>query len=624
MKKITIPLLIYDGECGFCRIWIDYWKRLTGDKVTYEPFQKVGDQFPQIPPENFVKSVQLVTPEGKIYSGAEAVFRTLAGAGQKKWMVWSYKYIPGFAAISEWFYNVVAAHRSFFYKVTRLLWGKHLITPSYRRIRWLFLRLLGVIYFIAFISLGTQITGLVGSTGILPVDNFLQAVENNFGIERYWLFPTLAWLSASDIFLYLITFFGAILSIFIIVGMVAAPALFLVWILYLSLVVIGQVFLSFQWDIFLLEVGFLAMFIAPWRFKDHPTDKTHASTLIVWLYRLLLFRFIFSSGAVKLLSGDSLWRNLKALTVHYQTQPLPTPIGYYVHQLPVWFHEFSLIIMFGIQLIIPFLIFAPRRVRFVAAGSFVGLEALILLTGNYTFFNLLTIFLCLFLLDDQALHRWVPKTLYHRYRKTKEKKKTKKRITTIGVSTLIALIIFLNVVYIALPFVGYRRLAPPARYITKLFAPFHIVNSYGLFANMTNPRYEIIIEGSNDGKTWLVYEFKYKPGDIERAPPMVAPHQPRLDWQMWFAALSNYQNHPWFGHFLPRLLQGSPDVLKLLEYNPFPNAPPRFIRALIYEYGFTDLITKQATDAWWKRELQGQYFPTISLYPDDQTVSNGG
>ncbi len=574
----------------------------------------MADQFPQIPFENFGKSVQLVTPGGKVYTGAEAVFRTLASVGQKKWILWSYQYIRGFAAISEWFYRFVAAHRGFFYKLTRLLWGKQIEPPSYRRIRWLFLRLLGLIYFIAFVSLGTQIIGLVGSTGILPAENFLQSVENNFGSERYWLFPTLAWFSASDIFLYSLPFLGAILSIFIIIGIMVAPALLLVWILYLSLVVIGQVFLSFQWDIFLLEVGFLALFLAPWRFKDHPAYKTYLTVPMVWLYRLLLFRFIFSSGAVKLLSGDSLWRNLKALTVHYQTQPLPTPIAYYVHQLPIWFHQFSVVATFIIQLVIPFLIFLPRRARFVAAGSFIGFEVLIYLTGNYTFFNLLTIFLCLFLFDDQAVRRWLPQRLFHWSARIKEKVKITKRITIIGASALVALIIFLNVVYITILFGGYGRLAPPARYVVGILAPFHLVNSYGVFATITNPRYEIIIEGSNDGETWLAYEFRYKPGDLGRAPPIVAPHQPRLDWQMWFAALGSYQNYPWFENFLHRLLQGSPDVIKLLAHNPFPQGPPRFTRALIYEYTFTDLATKQKTGAWWKRELQGQYFPTISLY----------
>jgi lipase maturation factor 1 len=340
--------------------------------------------------------------------------------------------------------------------------------------------------------------------------------------------------------------------------------------------------MSFQWDMLLLEAGFLAIFLG-------------SSKRIVWLYRMLLFRLMLMSGTVKLLSGDPTWHNLTALNFHYQTQPLPTPIAWYAQHFPEWFQRFSVASVFTIEILIPFLIFAPRRLRHFAAWSLILLQICILITGNYAFFNWLALAFCLFLFDDRALTKIIP---------------ARPRKTAVP-AVIFGIILLFGFAELYDNFM--RRPLPVVSTLMGFTAPFGIVNGYGLFAIMTTQRLEIIIEGSNDGVTWLAYEFPYKPGDVRRRPPWVAPYQPRLDWQMWFAALGNYRENPWFVSLVARLLHGSPDVLKLFAYNPFPEKPPVRIRAVVYEYKFTDSETRRKTGAWWTREPLGRYIPSITL-----------
>jgi len=611
-SRSPLPLLVYDGDCKFCRLWIDRWKGLTEDQVAYAPFQEIADRFPEIPPENFAKSVQLILPNGQVFSGAHAVFRALAYAPGKRWMLWMYEKIPGVAPVCEWFYRFIAERRGLFYRLTRFLWGKHFERPSYILVRWLFLRSLGVIYLMAFLSLRAQIIGLIGQDGILPASSFLQALQKSMGSERYWFFPTLAWFNADDAFLRFLGSAGVFFSFLVILDVLTAPALAVLWILYLSLVVVSQDFLSFQWDALLLETGFLAIFFAPIQILPGLSRQTPPSPTVLWLLRWLLFRLMFGSGVVKLASGDATWRNLTALSFHYETQPLPTPISWYMHQLPGGFQKVSVVVMFAIELLVPFLIFTPRRLRFVAAGLIAFLQVGIFLTGNYTFFNLLALALCLILLDDTLLGRFFPRPWGAQMVAlgAQGRKPFYKRFL---VAALAGMILGVSGLHVAGMFMRRKNLPGPALQVLARLEPFRIVNSYGLFAVMTTSRPEIIVEGSYDGETWLEYEFKYKPGDVKRAPRWVAPHQPRLDWQMWFAALGNYSHNPWFVNFLVRLLQGSPEVLALLGKNPFPDAPPRYVRALLYDYHFTDFATLRAEGAWWRRELKGWYFPVASL-----------
>ncbi len=506
--------------------------------------------------------------------------------------------------------------------------------------RWLFLRALGVIYLVAFISLWTQIDGLAGKNGIMPAAQLVQAMGTHFdqqgvGLDRYRLAPTLCWFSASNASLHFQCAAGAVLSILVMVGIFPAPSLFLLWALYLSLATVCGVFLGYQWDNLLLETGFLAIFIAPGRILPRPSLEHPPSPVIWWLFRWLLFRLMFASGCVKLVSGDPAWRTLTALNYHYETQPLPSWLGWYAHQLPGWFQKSSVVLMFAVELVAPFFIFLPRRWRLAAAGAFVGLQVLIALTGNYCFFNLLAVALCLFLLDDAVLQKLLPA----RFCKTAfaaadpEQKPTmspqdsgapplptrprvleiSRRIIVAGVAVVIwmvTLVEMLGLFHVAVP-----RWTPMIKLYSAI-APFRSVNGYGLFAVMTTSRLEIVMEGSNDGQTWSSYEFKYKPGYLKERPRFVAPHQPRLDWQMWFEALHDpggSQRSPWFLNFCVRLLQGSPEVLALMAQNPFPKAPPQFVRAAIYDYHFTDLATRREEGRWWRREFKGYYLPPISL-----------
>ena len=629
------PLLLFDGDCGFCRFWVARWRAATSGRVDFAAAQREAARFPQIAKESWRRSVQLVTPAGEVYGGAEAVFRTLAYAPERGWMLGVYRSVPGAQFVSEATYRLVERHRDFFSWVMRLGWGRDPQPPSYLLSRWVFLRLLGLVYVIAFVSLWGQLAGLVGAHGILPVANFLQGAQRTYGSDAYHLFPTLAWINSigsSDAGLKFLCGAGVLAGLLVVLGVVTGPALALVWVFYLSLVTVGQEFLSFQWDILLLEIGFLAIFLAPWRLLEPPwrslnSGNSSVSTTVLWLGRWLLFRLMFLSGAVKLLSGDIAWRNLTALEYHYWTQPLPTPVAWYAAQLPAWFQRASVAGVFALELGVPFLIFTPRRLRRLGAGLIVGLQLLIALTGNYCFFNLLTIFLCVLLLDDAFLRRWLPRRLAGYFAGSDSTAApvaegvlpAESRTSPLAragkvIRAALAVVILIISGSEMLGTFGQGGAVPAfARELVNWQAPFELSNSYGLFAVMTTARDEIVVEGSNDGQTWLAYEFKYKPGNVARRPPWVAPYQPRLDWQMWFAALSNYQENPWFESFMIRLLQGSPEVTALLASNPFAAAPPRYLRAALYSYQFTNFAERRATGDWWKRERRGLYFPQVSL-----------
>ena len=595
------PLLIYDNACDFCRYWIAQWQHTTGDRVDYAPSQEVATQFPEIPLSAFENSVQLILQNGTVLSGAEAVLRALNNGS----FLWCYYRLPGFASLAEAVYNFIAQHRPFFSAGTRWLWGTHTEGATSYFSRWLFLRGLGCIYLIAFLSLWVQIHGLVGSNGILPAEQYLEAVRQQLGSVGYYFVPTLFWLNASDACLNFLCAGGVLLSFVLIAGFVPPFALVGLWTFYLSLVTVGQVFLSFQWDVLLLEAGFLAIFFAPLQIRDTLSRASQPSTAFLWLLRWLLFRLMFASGYVKLAS-DEVWRNLTALNFHYETQPLPTSLGWYAHQFPEWFQKVSVIGMFAGEMVVPFLIFAPRRLRTAGCIGLVGLQMLIILTGNYCFFNLLAIALCLLLIDDVAWKGLLTKRFMPAIRFIEQPPRRYKRICIAIVATLLLLLSGIR-------FTG--QLFRDARFPDVAWiAPFRSVNTYGLFADMTESRPEIIVEGSNDRITWETYQFRWKPGDLTATPKWVAPHQPRLDWQMWFAALQgSYQRTPWFLNFMGALLQGKPKVLQLLADNPFPDTPPRYIRATLYDYRFTDLATKRSKGTWWHREWKSIYCPAISL-----------
>jgi predicted DCC family thiol-disulfide oxidoreductase YuxK len=645
------PLLVFDGDCNFCALWIRRWRQMTGDAVDYLPAQdaSMAARFPEIPREQFESAVQFIETDGAVYSGAEAVFRALAKHPKRRRPLSLYESQPVFASSTEWAYRLVAGNRTFFSWLTRWCWGRHVEAPEYILTRWFFLRALGLVYLVAFLSLWPQVNGLIGHDGILPANQFMSALQQQcevqgIGISRYHLLPTLCWFNASDGFLQFQCAAGTLLAVLLIIGIAPAPCLALLWMFYLSLTNVGQDFLSFQWDNLLLEAGFLAIFLAPLQLLPRSARAGPPSRAMIWLFRLLLFKLMFSSGCVKLLSGDPSWRNLTALSYHYHTQPLPTWMGWYADQLPLWFQKLSCLGTFGSELGAPCLIFAPRRIRFLGGAAIAFLQILILLTGNYTFFNFLTLAICLLLLDDFVFKKLVP-AKWRNFRPTEATlnaggasvpasrshptltSPSKSRIHArrwskfiiIPITSVIAAI---SVFQVASLFGARAGLWKLVAMTEAELAPFRTVNSYGLFAVMTTNRREIVVQGSNDGTHWRSYEFKYKPGDLHRRPVFIEPFQPRLDWQMWFAALGDYRQNLWFVNFCERLLQGAPEVLALLDKNPFPGRPPRFIRAELYEYRFTTFAERRKTGDWWKRNYAGHYLPVVSL--KDHAAAHAG
>src|SRR3989440_1523567 len=419
----TKPLIIWDGECHFCRRWIERWREITGDTVDYATSQESRERFPEIPSEQFERSVIYVETDGAVYSGAEAVFRSLRCRSSKKWLAWSYQHIPGFAPVSESLYKIISLNRGFASAITRLLWGDDVRPPTYFAARRWFLRAVGLIFLIAFVSLWVQIDGLIGANGITPVREFLPAAHAQLGDRALSILPTLCWFNSSDAFLHFLCGGGVALSLLLIFGI--APAMSLVGLVafYLSLTIAGQTFLSFQWDILLLETGFLSIFLAPWRLWPKRGTDPPVSRAALFLLKLLLFKLMLMSGVVKLTSyqflenpAEDTWWNLTALDYHYWSQPLPTVIGWFADQSPLPFKKFSVAFCLVVEIIVPFFIWTPRRLRLLACGLLVFLQITIAATGNYCFFNLLTIALCLLLIDDSIFQRQNAAVIDRRYR----------------------------------------------------------------------------------------------------------------------------------------------------------------------------------------------------------------
>lgn len=473
---------------------------------------------------------------------------------------------------------------------------------------WLFLRLLGLTYLIAFLSLWPQVPGLIGSHGMLPAAPYLDAVAHQYGASRWHLLPTLFWFGASDAALQLVCLLGSLASLLLLCGVLQPLALVFAWACYLSFSAAGRDFLGFQWDALLLETAVFALPLCLSRpsllARLRPVPLASRALLF-----LLLARFMFAAGWAKLRSGDPTWRDLSALDYHFFTQPLPTVLGYYAHQLPAGVKKAMTLFMFATELGVPLLIWIPQLRRY-AFWPLVLLQLGIAATGNYGFFNLLAIVLCVPLLPDRWIRRISPNRLLD-FLKSEQCSGSR-----IGAALRGGLILFLTVMTILqglLMFVRPKELPAAGLWLLRKTAPFEVVNRYGLFAHMTKERPEIIIEGSQDGTTWEPYTFKYKAGALDRRPPWNAPHQPRLDWQLWFAALGPREDSPWFDGLCIRLLQGTPEVLRLIEKAPFSGQPPRYLRATLYQYTFTTLREKRETGRYFERTSPEVYLAPASL-----------
>lgn len=596
------PLMLFDGDCHFCTRWIERWREMTRGKVDYAKSQEVGAQYPEIPPSAFANAVQFIEPDGTVYRAAEAVFRSLSYARGGKWTRWCYEHVPGFAPATETAYHLVARNRMLASKATRLLWGDDVQRPTYFAARRGFLKTLGLAYLFAFISFWMQVDGLMGAHGLLPASEVMSAMQDAIGMQPSRA-PTLCWWSSSDAMLHGLCLVGTVAAAALTFGLLPVPALLACFVCYLSLVTPGGIFFSYQWDILLLETGFVAIFLAPLQWRLRRGCDAPVSGIGLFLAKALLFKIMFMSGMVKLTSGDPSWLNLTALDYHYWTQPLPTALAWFSDKNPEWVKKACVAVALFVEIVVPIFIWAPRRLRIAAAWLLIVLQIGIALTGNYCFFNLLVIALCLLLFDDRT---WAPQ-------RKRETPGSRWRWPVWVPATALVVTLPLNVFQI------YTALVPGAEWPRPLIGlhsrlePFRIANGYGLFRVMTKERPEIIFEGSSDAFDWVPYDFKWKPGDMQRAPQWNAPHQPRLDWSMWFAALGSQRDRAVAERMVGALLRNEPSVLGLLARNPFPGKPPRFIRATVYDYRFTDWAERKATKQWWSRQVRRAYFPALSL-----------
>ena len=477
--------------------------------------------------------------------------------------------------------------------------------PRFALSRGVFLRLLGLVYLVAFASLAPQLAGLVGSDGLLPAAGYLERAHDLWGSNAYLQLPTLLWIRPGDALLMGLCWLGIAFSVAALLGIAPIAVFATLWALYLSLAVAGQDFLFFQWDLLLLETGVLAVLYAPAGWWPPLETRGPPGAGARWLVWGLAFKLTFLSGVTKLLSGDETWWSLTALRYHYETQPIPTWVGWYAHNLPDWFGAVSVGVMFCIEIGAPFVVFVPsrfRRVRAAGIALLCLLQALIAVTGNYGFFNLLTLVLYVSLLDDAVIARllpWLQAPPGYAQQGTARPGAWRAALAVpiVVLAALSGLTLVREV----------RRPAPMPAWTNALLgavAPLRSVNGYGLFRVMTTERPEIVIEGSMDGATWTEYGFPWKAGDLARAPGFVQPHMPRLDWQMWFAALDPQRQAHWLFPLVDRLLENDPTALGLLDGNPFPDEPPAFVRLALYRYRFTT-GEEGANGSWWRRELTG-------------------
>ena len=491
--------------------------------------------------------------------------------------------------------------------------------------RWLFLRALGLIYFSAFFALLFQVRGLIGTQGVLPANEFLDHVRT-LGAIRFWYAPTLLWLSPTNHMLMAFCWIGAIASLLLTANLWPRATLVICFLCFLSFVAAAQDFSGYQSDGMLLEAGFLSLFLAPkgllpgWGATSPPPRA--AIFLLLWEW----FRIYFESGVVKLESGDPTWRNLTAMYEYYQNGPLPTWISWYLQHLPHWFHIATAGLTLFMELALVWMAFLPRRFRILCFFIVTAWQVGVIATANYAFLNYLVLVLAVLLLDDTFLQRFVPTRWRHFENPHPER--SEGAPYSVGSGTNPSSLSSLRITLTAIPllWIAYATTvplihmfwatAPLPELPVDALEPFRIANRYGLFAVMTPHRYEIEFQGSNDGETWTAYPFRYKPQDLKSRPRIYAPYQPRFDWNLWFASLGGWQQNEIVPLTEERLLENNRDILGLFAGNPFPNAPPKYLRAVLWQYWFSTPQEKHMHGLWWRREYLGTYAPTITPLPN--------
>jgi lipase maturation factor 1 len=499
--------------------------------------------------------------------------------------------------------------------------------------RWLFLRALGLIFFSAFYSLFFQVRGLIGSDGLLPAGEYLQAVKQFAGASRFWYAPTLLWINSGSRSLMVLVWIGMIAAALLVMNIWPRATIAICVAVFLSFIAALQAFSSYQSDGMLLGAGFLSLFFAPPGWRPGWGERHAPSRASLFLLQWLWFTIYFESGVVKITSGDPEWRHLTAMQEYYQNGPLPTWIAWYAQHLPHWFHIGTAALVLLLELVLVWMLFLPRPFRLILFWIVTPWQIGIILTSNYAFLNYLVLVLGVLLLDDQYLWRILPRRL----RAAAEPHAGESATTEVpepaaspnhdgrpsiarvaAEARLMLAAFFLTWVFYATAAQLLLLIFPALPLTTEpvvALEPFRIAERYGLFAVMTRGRYEVEFQGSTDGSSWTAYPFRYKPQDPRKAPGIYAPYQPRFDWNLWFASLDNWQQNRFVVYTEERLLENTPSVLALFAGNPFADAPPRQVRAVIWQYWFTDWAEKRQ-GFWWRRTFIGLYAPQIARNSD--------
>jgi hypothetical protein len=488
--------------------------------------------------------------------------------------------------------------------------GKYILeqsksTSGYWLTRFVLLRFLGLIYLFAFISLATQVIPLIGSDGLLPADQFIDQVEQSSGskLSAFSRLPTVFFFGISDGALIALSILGIIISLIVLAGFANSILLASLWVTYMSFVHIGQLWYSYGWEIQLLETGFLAIFLVP-LLDLKPFPKTSPPVIIIWMFRWLAFRLYLGTGLIKM-RGSECWKDFTCLFYHYETQPIPNGLSRYFHFMPEWFHKLGVLYSHFASLVAPFFIFWGKIGRYVAGSILILFQIILLTNGNYAFLNVLALVALIAVFDDKFFKKILPKFL------VKKAMIAEKNAILSKDQYSISCIVAIFVIMLSVPVVV--NLLSSNQAMNTSFNQLHIVNTYGAFGSIGHVRNELIIEGTHeeilsDKTKWVEYDFKFKPGPIDKIPVQIAPYQPRIDWQIWFAAMSTYENEPWLIHFVWKLLHNDEGALSLIDKNPFKKTPPQHVRILRYRYEFASLDDPSI----WKRELTEVWLPPLS------------
>lgn len=586
------PVVLWDGDCGFCGRWAQWIERRVGSSVRFIPYQQTDLREHGIPRDDLAEAIHLVDSDGRVYRGAHAVLRVHAETGWKgRFALVLYRRLPGAGRLSELVYGWVAAHRPLAGRVIGWIDAADGYAAGHERVaRWV-LTGIGVVFVAAFVSLLLQLEGLFGGEGLHPISAYVERLEDR-AAASFGDLPSLFWLDASDAVLYGVAALGLLSGLAAIAGILRRGALLTAWLCYLSFVTLGGRFLSFQWDALLLEAGFAGLLLGPLRGFGVPSLAG-----LLWM-RWLAFRLVFSSGLVKLSSGDPTWADFSAMLHHFETQPLPNPVAWYAHQLPEPVLRALTGATFALELLVPPLIFLGARPRRWAFTGIVALQVGIALTGNYGFFNLLTVVVALSLLDDDWLGTRVDTPVRSR----------REPFDHLGRRALAFLLVTVLWAASLVPLIRSAGGAAPTPLadLHENLRPVRVVNGYGLFAVMTTRRPEIVFETRSEGKGWRPLPFAHKPGDPEGAPPVTGLHMPRFDWQLWFAALRGPRRARWTEVVLERLCAENGAVRTLFAEDGMANESPDAVRAVLYEYRFRELRGR-APGIWWDRDPVGLF-----------------